>query len=66
MYYNSVMSLPQDDFILLSVVNTKLRDGYSSLEELCSCEGASLNEICARLGALGYCYDAEANAFVRK
>ena len=61
--YNSVMSLPQDDFILLSVVNTKLRDEYSSLEELCSCEGVSLNEICGRLNALGYEYAPEYNAF---
>ena len=27
------MVLPADDFILLSVINTKLRDEYSSLED---------------------------------
>ena len=27
--------LPQDPYILLSVINTKLRDGYSSLSALC-------------------------------
>ena len=32
--------LPQDPVILLSVVNTRLRDEYSDLEELCRSEGA--------------------------
>ena len=27
--------LPQDPYILLSVINTKLRDAYSSLSALC-------------------------------
>ena len=27
--------LPQDKFMLLSVVNTQLRDEFSSLDELC-------------------------------
>lgn len=57
------MNLPDDDFILLSVVNTKLRDEYSSLEELCACEGVSFEEICRRLNALGYAYAPEYNAF---
>ena len=32
--------LPKDPVLLLSVVNTKLRDEYGSLDELC----AALNE----------------------
>ena len=28
-------NLPQDPFILLSYVNTKLRDDYSSLDAMC-------------------------------
>jgi len=63
--FNCVMSLPADDFILLSVVNTKLRNEYSSLEELCYNEGVSLKEICGRLNALGYEYAPEYNAFKR-
>ena len=35
--------LPQDPVILLSFVNTKLRDCYPSLEELCSAEEATVN-----------------------
>ena len=30
--------LPEDPVILLSVVNTRLRDQYASLEELCAAE----------------------------
>ena len=33
------MILPSDDYILLSLVNTKLRDEYSSPESLCEEEG---------------------------
>ena len=29
------MELPKDDYILLSLINTKLRDCYPSLEALC-------------------------------
>ena len=32
--------LPQDPAILLSAVNTKLRDFYANLDELCAAEGA--------------------------
>ena len=29
------MALPKDNFLLLSVINTKLRDFYSNLDALC-------------------------------
>jgi len=59
------MKLPEDDFILLSYINTKLRDAYSSLAEFCEDCGAEEGEIISRLGALGYKYDEEENAFKR-
>lgn len=59
------MILPADNFILLSVVNTALRDEYSCLEEMCEEEGLNLNELCARLKEAGYVYDRETNAFKR-
>ena len=59
------MVLPQDDFILLSLVNTKLRDLYSSLAELCEEEDIDLNEVSSRLAAIGYEYDGTENAFRR-
>ncbi|MDE6585174.1 MAG: DUF4250 domain-containing protein [Clostridia bacterium] len=59
------MNLPADDFILLSLVNTKLRDNYCSLSELCDEENVPLSEIEKRLSALGYKYDKDKNAFIR-
>lgn len=55
--------LPQDPNILLSVVNTKLRDEYGSLEALCGGLDADQAELTERLAALGYAYDAETNQF---
>lgn len=55
--------LPKDPFLLLSVVNTKLRDEYESLDALCAAldlDRAALEE---RLAAAGFRYDPERNAF---
>lgn len=57
------MDLPQDDFILLSFINTKLRDDFSSLVDFCDCFGCSQEDICRRMEKIGYFYDAGANAF---
>ncbi len=59
------MQLPVDDFILLSFVNTKLRDEFSSLSDFCLSYGAEEGEVAARLAALGYEYNEEKNAFIR-
>ena len=61
--YNLLMELPKDDFILLSVVNTALRDKYSSFSELCEEEGVDGESIVRRLNARGYIYDPVKNAF---
>ena len=58
------MVIPSDNYILLSFVNTKLRDEYSSLEELCEEEDVDLQEITSRLSRLGYNYSAQTNSFV--
>ena len=55
--------LPQDPYILLSFVNTKLRDEYPSLSELCAALDAGEGEITAALAAVGYRYDPERNQF---
>ena len=55
--------LPKDPMILLSVVNTKLRDEYPSLEELCRALDLDRQELEARLGAAGFAYDEEHNRF---
>ena len=58
------MILPKDPYMLLSVVNMKLRDSYKSLDDLCEDMGASSAEISGTLGKTGYVYSAELNQFV--
>ena len=56
------LNLPKDPVMLLSVINTKLRDRYPSLDALCL--GADRAEIAERLGMIDYVYDAGRNQFV--
>ena len=56
--------LPQDPMILLSYVNTKLRDVYPDLNALCDDLDADKEELLARLAAVNYTYSAEQNRFV--
>lgn len=56
--------LPKDPAMLLSVVNTKLRDEYESLAELCTALDADAEEIEKTLSALDYHYDSEQNRFI--
>lgn len=55
--------LPNDPIILLSVVNTKLRDCYSSLDALCDDLGENKEEIESKLKAVGFEYDEASNSF---
>ena len=56
--------LPQDPMILLSYVNTKLRDDYPSLDALCDDLDADKEELLRKLEAVNYTYSAERNRFV--
>ena len=57
------MSLPKDPVMLLSVVNTKLRDFYPSLDELAAAEGVTVEEIVNTLEKINYIYDKNQNRF---
>ncbi len=56
--------LPNDPVILLSVVNTRLRDTYPDLDELCAAEDVSVADLEQRLAAVDCRYDAASNQFV--
>lgn len=58
------MALPKDNFLLLSVINTKLRDCYSNLDALCNDLDEDKNDIISRLSSVGYFYDENVNQFV--
>lgn len=55
--------LPNDPAILFSVINTKLRDQYSSLAALCDDLDISEEEIKSKLASIGREYDPEQNRF---
>ena len=53
---DKLMTLPQDPFMLLGVVNMKLRDQYVSLDELCEDLQVERKDLEARLAAAGFEY----------
>lgn len=58
--------IPQDPVILLSYINTQLRDNYSSLDKLADGLDLSENEIkeiVNKLDGVGYKYDEVVNQF---
>ncbi len=56
--------LPQDPYILLSFVNTKLRDEYESLESLCAALDTDESALRRTLEGLDYRYDPVHNQFI--
>lgn len=58
-----IMSIPNDPAILLSYINTKLRDDFPDLGDLCSSLCISREYIEKRLAAIGYTYDPQKNCF---
>lgn len=58
------MELPKDPMMLYSVVNTKLRDYYPSLEALCEDMEISQKELEESLAAAGFIYDQKLNKFI--
>lgn len=56
--------LPRDPMMLLSVVNTKLRDYYSTLDVLCEDMQVDKQELIGKLEMIDYTYDAGSNQFV--
>ena len=55
--------LPSDPNILLSYVNTKLRDEFSSLDDFCDTLDVDKEELTDKMKSAGYRYDSEANRF---
>ncbi|MCR5787083.1 MAG: DUF4250 domain-containing protein [Acholeplasmatales bacterium] len=56
----------KDPNILLSVINTKLRDNYDSLDFLVDDLDYDKDEIEDILGKNGYYYDQKLNQFIQK
>lgn len=55
---------PKDPVMLLSYVNTQLRDFYPSMVELCRALDVDKEEIDAKLELIDYQYDPERNQYI--
>lgn len=57
-------NIPNDPIMLLSFINTKLRDEYSDFETLCYELELDGFEITKKLSSIDYTYDKALNRFV--
>lgn len=57
-------TIPKDPMILLSYLNTQLRDHYPSLEELCKAFQLDRTEVEQKLLTIDYHYNDTCNQFV--
>ena len=57
-------AVPKDPVILLSFLNTKLRDHYSSLSALCEDLELDEDQIKEKVATIGYTYDSDRNKFI--
>lgn len=58
--------LPKEPNMLLSTINMKLRDFYSSLSDLCEDLDEDREEIESILTKAGYKYDDKSNRFISR
>ena len=56
--------IPKDPVMLLSYVNTQLRDYYDSLDDFLKDKELSREELIKKLASIDYQYNAELNQFV--
>ena len=56
--------IPNDPVMLLSYVNTQLRDYYSSLDALCEDKGIRKEELGEKMKSIEYVYEVDRNQFV--
>lgn len=56
--------MPKDPVILLSYVNTQLRDFYPTLAAFCEDKAVSQKEVEQKLDMIDYSYDSLQNQFI--
>ena len=56
--------IPKDPVMLLSYVNTQLRDFYSSLDALCEDKDIGKEELVEKMKSIEYVYEVDRNQFV--
>ncbi len=60
----AIDALPNDPVMLLSFVNTRMRDEHINLTELCRQFGVNRDGIENKLKNIGYLYNEELNKFI--
>jgi len=58
------MKIPNDPIILLSFINTQLRDFYKDLEDLCQSMDINKTSLITKLSLIDYTYDSTTNQFI--
>ncbi|HKL99890.1 MAG TPA: DUF4250 domain-containing protein [Mobilitalea sp.] len=59
------MQIPKDPVILLSYINTKLRDEFPTLDDLCKSLLLDRSQLEITLCSLGYYYHKDQNRFTQ-
>lgn len=59
-----INNLPKDPVMLLSFVNTQLRDNYADLPDFCQTNNVDINDLVGRLRSIDYSYDEITNQFI--
>lgn len=57
------MSIPKDPIMLMSFLNMKLRDEFSSLTELCKSLSLDESDIIKKMSDVGFEYNKDLNQF---
>lgn len=57
------MNVPKDSVMLLSFINSKLRDEFSSFEVFCNYYNLNMPDVEEQLKALNYFYNISENQF---
>lgn len=60
------MNLNINPYILLGLINMKLRDYYKNLEDFVEVENIDIDLLISKLDSIGYIYNKETNQFISK
>ncbi len=58
------VKIPNDPIILLSFINTQLRDFYNNLDDLCLSMDINKTSLITKLELIDYAYDSTTNQFI--
>lgn len=56
--------IKMDSYMALSIINMKLRDEFSTLNDYCSYMDLELTEVNEKFRQIGYKYDEKSNQFI--